>query len=64
MPKTNMKGKKTMDFQNKRAHNLDTLVGIHKKNATVLETSLLANYGKLPGLSPKIGASLYQKSSN
>ena len=53
-----------MDFQNKRAHNLDTLVGIHKKNATVLETSLLANYGKLPGLSPKIGASLYQKSSN
>ena len=64
MSKTNMKGKKTMDFQNKRAHNLDTLVGIHKKNATVLEASLLANYGKLPGLSPKIWASLYQKSSN
>ena len=64
MPKTTVKGKKSMDFQNKKAHNLDTLVGIHKKNATVLETSLLANYGKLPGLSPKIGASLYQKSSN
>ena len=59
-----MKGKKTMDFQNKRAHNLDTLVGIHKKNASVLETSLLTNYGKLSGLSYKIWASLYQKSSN
>ena len=30
-----------MHFQNKRAHNLETLGVIHKKNATLLETSLL-----------------------
>ena len=64
MPKTTVKGKKSMDFQNKKAHNLDTLVGIHKKNATVLETSLLTSYGKLSGLSYKIWARLYQTSSN
>ena len=27
------------DFQNKSAHNLETLEGFHKKNATLLETS-------------------------
>ena len=32
-----------MHFQNKGAHNLETLGGIHKKNATLLETSLLKN---------------------
>ena len=43
-------GKKSIDIQNKRAHNLETLKGIHKKNATLLETSLLKNYGKLSSL--------------
>ena len=59
-------GKKSIHFQNKRAHNLENLGGIHKKNATLLETSLLKNYGKLSffGLSPKFWVSLYQKRSN
>ena len=29
------------------------IVGIHKKNAKLLQTSLLKNYEKLSGLSPK-----------
>ena len=37
------KQKKSIHFQNKRAYNLETLGGIQKKNATVLETSLLKN---------------------
>ena len=52
---------KTIHFQNKRAHNLETLGSTHKKNPTLLETWLLKNYGKLSSLSPK---SLYQKCSN
>ena len=36
-----------------RTHNLGTLASIHKKNATLLETSLLKNCGKLSILSPK-----------
>ena len=61
MQKTSVKGRKSIHFQNKRAHNLETLGGIHKKNATLLETSLLKNYGKLSSLSPKNWASLYKK---
>ena len=55
--------KKSIHFENKRAHNLETLEGIHKKNAALLKTSLLKNYGKLSSLSLKNYASLYQKSS-
>ena len=36
-----------MHFQNKRAQNLETLAGIHKKNATLLGTSLLKNWKKI-----------------
>ena len=42
-----------MHFQNKRTHNLATLGGIHKKNAVLLETSLLNNFGKLSSFLPK-----------
>ena len=63
MQKTSMKEKKIIHFQNKRAHNQETLGCIHKKNATLFETSLLNNYGKISSLSPKNWASLYQKSS-
>ena len=52
-----------MRLQNKRAQNLETFEGIHKKNGTLLETSLLKNYGKLSSLSLKNWASIYQKSS-
>ena len=64
MQKTSVKGKKSIHFQNKRAHKLETLGGIHKKNATLLETSLLKNYGKLSSLSCKNWTNLHQKSSN
>ena len=57
-------GKKSVHFQNKRAHNLETLAGIHKQNDTLLETSILRNYGKISSLPPKNWAGLYQKSSN
>ena len=43
-------GEKSIHFENKRAHNLETLEGIHKKNAKPLETSLLKNYGKVSSL--------------
>ena len=55
MQKGSVKGKKSIHFQNKRTHNLETVGGIHKKNATLLETSLLKNCGKLSSLSPKSG---------
>ena len=64
MEKISVKGKESIHFQNKRAHNLETLGGIHKENATLLLTLFLKNYGKLSILSPKTGASLYQKNSN
>ena len=64
MQKTSVKGRKSIHFQNKRAHNLETLGGIHKKNATLLETSLPKNYGKLSSLPSKNWTNLYQKSSN
>ena len=63
MQKISVKGKKIMHFLNKRAHNLETPGGIHKK-ATLLETSLLKNCGKLSNFLPKNWGSLYQKSSN
>ena len=44
--------KKSIHFQNQRAHNLETFVGIHKKNSTLLETSLLKNCWKLSSFSP------------
>ena len=56
-----MKGKKSIHFQSKRAHNLEVLGGIHKKNATLLETSLLKNCGKLSSLSPKTWGSFFLK---
>ena len=40
------------------------IVGIHKKDPTLLQKSLLKNYEKLSRLSPKNWASLYQKTSN
>ena len=43
MQKTSVNDKKSINFQNKRAHNLENFGGIHKKNATMLETSLLKN---------------------
>ena len=64
MQKTSVKGKKPIHFQNKRARNLETFGGMHKKNTTLLEASLLKNYGKVSSLSPKNWASLCQKSSN
>ena len=53
MQKTFVEGKKSIHIQNKKAHNLETLGGIHKKNSTLLKTPLVKNYGKLPSLSPK-----------
>ena len=61
MQQTSVKGKKSIHFQNKKAHNLENLGGIHKKIAPLLETSLLKNYGKISSLSPQNWASLYQK---
>ena len=42
------------------AHNLETLGGIHKKNVTLLESSLMKNCVKLSSLSLKNWGSLYQ----
>ena len=39
-------------FKTKRVYDLETLRGIHKKNAALLETLLLKNYGKRFSLSP------------
>ena len=64
MQKISVKRKNIIHIQSKRAHNLETLGGIHKKNATLLETSLLKNCGKLSSLSPKNWGSLYQKRNN
>ena len=64
MQKTFVEGKKSIHIQNKKARNLETLGGIHKKNFTLLKTPLVKNYGKLPSLSPKNWVSLYQKSGN
>ena len=60
MQKTSVKGKKiNIHFQNKKAHNLETLEGIHKKNATLLETSLLKNCRKISSLPSKKLGSLF-----
>ena len=58
MYKTSVKGEESIHFQNKRAHNLETLGGIHKKNTTLLETSLLKKCGNLSSLFPKNWGSL------
>ena len=44
-----------------RTHNLETRTSIHKKNARLLETSLLKNCGKFLLCNPKIGVILYKK---
>ena len=54
-------GKKSIRFQNKMTYNLETLGGFHERNGTLLETSLLKNYGKLYSLLPKNWGSLYKK---
>ena len=59
-----MKGKKINTFSKQVAYNLETLGGIHKKNGTQSENSLLKNCEKLYFLSLKNWGSLYQKSSN
>ena len=41
------------------AHNLETLGGIHRKNVTLLETSLLKNCRKRFSLLPKNWGSFY-----
>ena len=57
-----MKGKKSIHFQSKRAHNLETVGDIHKKNNTLLETSLLENCEKLSILTPqKLGEFILKK---
>ena len=61
---TFVKEKKSIHFPNKRAHNLENLGGIHKKNTILLETSLLKNSGKLSSLSTKNLGGLFQKISN
>ena len=48
-----MKGKKSIHFQNKMAQNLEILGGIHKKNSTLLQTSLQNNFGNFSSLPPK-----------
>ena len=53
MQKTSVEGKKSMHFQNNRAHNPETLGDIHKKNATLLVTLLQKNCRKFSSLSPK-----------
>ena len=64
MHKTSAKVNKINTFSKKITHNLETLGGIHKKNDTLLETSLQKNCGKLFSLSHKNWRSLYQKDSN
>ena len=64
MQETSVKGNKIKTFSKKITHDLETLGGIHKKNGTLLETSLQNNCGKLFSLSHKNWRSLYQKDSN
>ena len=45
--------KKSQYIFKTRTHNLETPASIHKKNATLLDTLLLKNCGKLSILSPK-----------
>ena len=64
MQETSVKGNKIKKFSKKITHDLETLGGIHKKNGTLLETSLQKNCGKRFSLSHKNWRSLYQKDSN
>ena len=57
-------GQKNQHIFKTRTNNLETLASIHKKNATLLETSSLKNCRKFLVCHPKIGGILYQKSSN
>ena len=59
-----MRAKQIIYFQNIRAYNLETLGGIHKKNATLLETSLLKNVENFLVCHTKIGGSSCQKNNN
>ena len=38
--KAQWRGKNSIHLQNEKAHDLETLGGIHKENATLIETSL------------------------
>ena len=53
MQKTSEKCKKNQYTLKTKAHDLETLGSIHKKNSTLLENLLLKNCGKLSSLSPK-----------
>ena len=61
MQKIYVKRGKINTFLEKRAHKLETLGGIYKKNATMLEISLLKNCKKLSSASPQNWSSFYQK---
>ena len=56
-------GQKNQHIFKTRTPKLETLGSFHKKNAGLLETSLLKNCGKFLVCNPKIGGILYQKSS-
>ena len=64
MQKTSVKGKKINTFSKQRVYNLETLGGIHKKNATLLETLLLKNYGKCLVCHPEIEGVYTKKVAN
>ena len=51
-------------FKTKRVYDLETLRGIHKKNATLLETLLLKNYGKCLVCHPEIEGVYTKKVAN
>ena len=51
-------GQKNQYIFKTRTHNLETLASIHKKNVTLLESSLLKNCGKVLVCHPKIGGIL------
>ena len=57
-------GQKNQYIFKTKTHNLEILASIHKKNATLLETSLQENCGKFLICHPKIGGILYPKSSS
>ena len=57
-------GQKINIFSKQGLITLEALASIHKKNATLLETSSLKNCEKFLVCYPKIGGILYQKSSN
>ena len=59
--KTSVNGYKNQHIVQKNVCNLEPLEGIHQKSFTLLETSLLKDYGNMLVCHPKIGSS-YPKS--